>query len=100
MHLELPRWRKEAGIEPPETSLAIPPLYLLRTATHCPECREATHVYTLGCAGFHEAESFEPINAFFFLRQICSVPSSVLRAFKRECSGYYLDRARTASRPT
>ena len=37
-------------------SLAIPPLYVLRTAARCPECGKAKHVYTLGCAAFHDAE--------------------------------------------
>ena len=32
------------------------------------------HVYTLGCAAFHDAENSRPIDVFHFLRVIESVP--------------------------
>ena len=41
-------------------SLAIPPLYLLLAAARCPECGQAMHVSTLGCAAFHDAEELRP----------------------------------------
>ena len=38
------------------SSMAHPPLYMLRTATYCPQCRTPMFVYMLGCAAFHDAE--------------------------------------------
>src|ERR1700733_2696287 len=83
------------------SSLAMPPLYVLRTVDYCPECRQAMHVYTLGCVAYQDASfgSEEPIYDFHFLRQIESVPQSVLRVLKRKCPGYYLDRTEPEETP-
>ena len=70
----------------------LPPLYVLRTAEHCPECGEAMHVYTLGCAAFHDAEDSRPVDVFHFLRRIESVPEEVTALLKAKCPGYTLDR--------
>jgi hypothetical protein len=73
-------------------SLAIPPLYVLRVADSCSECRTAMHVYTLGCVAFHDAEDSRPVDVFHFLRLIRSVPQEVLDLLKQKCPGYFLDR--------
>ena len=72
-------------------SLAMPPLYVLRTVARCPECGQAQHVYTLGCVAFHDAEDLRPIEVFHFLRVIHNVPEPVLNLLKDRCPGYYLD---------
>lgn len=72
--------------------LAIPPLYLLRTAERCPECGTAMHVYTLGCDGFRHADDGRPVEAFHFLRAIRGLPGDVLALLKSRCPGYFLDR--------
>ena len=73
-------------------SLAFPPLYVLRTAARCPECGQAQHVYTLGCAAFHDADDSQPVEAFHFLALIRRLPDAVLNILKDRCPGYYLDR--------
>jgi hypothetical protein len=73
-------------------SLAIPPLYLLRTADRCPECGRAMHVYTLGCTAFHDREDSRPVEEFHFLRMIESVPDNLLALLRTKCVGYYPDR--------
>jgi hypothetical protein len=87
--------------EPLGPSMAHPPIYVLRTVTHCPECRRAMHVYTLGCVAYQDAyfRSDEPIYDFHFLCQISSVPPSVLRLLKRKCPGYFLDREADGNLP-
>ena len=72
-------------------SLAMPPLYVLRTVARCPECSQAQHVYTLGCAAFHDAEDLRPVEQFHFLRRIGSVPAQVLALLKAKIPSYYLD---------
>jgi hypothetical protein len=72
-------------------SLAMPPLYVLRTAERCPECGRAMHVYTLGCAAFHDAEDSRPLEVFHFLSRIRSVPEAVLKLLKARCPGYDFD---------
>jgi hypothetical protein len=79
-------------------SLAIPPLYVLRTVAYCPKCRTAMHVHTLGCAAYHDAEDSRPLEDFHFLRQIESVPETVLTLLKAKCPGYYLDSERRGGR--
>jgi hypothetical protein len=73
-------------------SLALPPLYVLRVVDHCPECRKAQHVYTLGSAAFRDAQEGYQIDDFHFLRLIRSVPENVLKLIKAKCPGYFLDR--------
>ena len=73
-------------------SLALPPLYVLRAAVYCPECGQARHVYTLGCAAFHEAEDCRPVDDFHFLRRIESIPRPILALLKAKLPGYYPDR--------
>ena|SRR5271157_945789 len=80
-------------------SLAMPPLYMLRTAARCPECGRAQHVYTLGCAAFHDAGDLRPVEDFHFLRLIHSVPEPVLSLLKDRCPGYYLDRTEPDETP-
>jgi hypothetical protein len=82
-------------------SMAIPPIYVLRTATYCPECGQALHVYTLGCVAYQDGHfgSEEPIYDFHFLRQITSVPPSVLDLLKRKCPSYYLDHPEEGEAP-
>jgi hypothetical protein len=80
-------------------SSAIPPLYVLRTAAYCPECRRAMHVYSLGCAAFHDAEEREPIDRFHFLQQISRLPKTVLGMVKRQCPGFSLDREADGQTP-
>ena len=80
-------------------SRAFPPFYVLRTATYCPECGEAMHVYTLGCAAFHDAEDSRPVEEFHFLRRTESVPGQVLALLTAKCPGYYLDQEEGEERP-
>jgi hypothetical protein len=72
-------------------SLAIPPLYLLRAASHCPGCGKVIPVYTLGCAAFQDAQEGGPADIFHFLRLIRSVPEPVLDLLKAKCPSFYLD---------
>jgi hypothetical protein len=80
-------------------SLAMPPLYVLRTAARCPECGQLQHVYTLGCAAFHDADELRPIEQFHFLRLIRSVPRTVINLLKDRCPGYYLDQEEPGATP-
>jgi hypothetical protein len=80
-------------------SLAMPPFYVLRTATYCPECGEALHVYTLGCTAYHDALDRRPVEEFHFLRRTESVPGQVLALLKAKCPGYYLDQEEGPERP-
>jgi hypothetical protein len=80
-------------------SLAIPPLYVLRTADDCPECGKAMHVYTLGCSAFCDADGNEEVEDFFFLRVIRSVPEDVLKLLKPRCPNYFLDHTEERERP-
>ncbi len=80
-------------------SLAMPPLYMLRTVARCPECGRAQHVYMLGCVAFHDAEDLRPIEDFHFLRLIHSVPEPVLSLLKDRCPGYYFDHTEEAEPP-
>jgi hypothetical protein len=80
-------------------SLAMPPLYVLRTADRCPDCGQAQHVYTLGCAAFHDAEDSRPVKDFHFLRSIRSVPEQVLTLLKDRCPNYYLDHTEEGEPP-
>jgi hypothetical protein len=80
-------------------SLAFPPLYVVRTAERCPECGTAMHVYTLGCAAFHDAEDSRPVDVFHFLRLIRSVPENVLHLLKDRCPDYFLDREIGSDQP-
>lgn len=73
-------------------TLAIPPLYVLRTAESCPECGRAMHVYMLGCAAFRHADDSRPVDVFHFLRCIQSVPDRLMTRLKARCPGFYLDR--------
>jgi hypothetical protein len=85
--------------EEPGPSLAIPPLYVLRTATYCPQCRQATFVYMLGCAAFHDAEDSRPVDDFHFLRRVESVPRAVQRVLKTKCPGFTLDHTEPEGTP-
>jgi hypothetical protein len=80
-------------------SLAMPPLYVLRTPYYCPECNESLHVYTLGCAAYHDREDSRPLEDFHFLRMIQSLPDSVLALLKPKCPGYFYDRDATYPHP-
>lgn len=82
-------------------SLAMPPLYVLRTVARCPECGQAQHVYTLGCPAFQDANfhGAEPIEDFHFLRRIESVPTTVIALLKARCPGYYLDQTKPDETP-
>jgi hypothetical protein len=80
-------------------SLAMPPLYVLRTTDCCPECGKAQHVYTLGCAAFHDAQDRHPIEEFHFLHTIRSVPEPVLDLLKAKSPGYYLDHTEERETP-
>jgi hypothetical protein len=73
-------------------SLALPPLYVLRTAAYCPECYQAQHVYMLGCVAFHDAEDRHQVDEFHFLRRIESLPQPILALLKTKLTSYYLDR--------
>jgi hypothetical protein len=73
-------------------SHALPPLYVLRTAAYCPECDQPQHVYTLGCAAFHDAEDRHQVDDFHFLRRIESLPQPILALLKTKLPSYYLDR--------
>jgi hypothetical protein len=80
-------------------TLAISPLYVLRTAVRCPQCRKAMHVYTLGCAGFRHADDSRPVGEFHFLRMISSVPEDVLTLLRARCPSYFLDREEESGEP-
>ena len=73
-------------------SLALPPLYVLSSAVYCPECGQAQHVYTLGCAAFHDAEESRPVDQFHFLNRIESIPQPILALLKAKVPSYYPDR--------
>ncbi len=59
-------------------SMALPPVYVLRTVACCFECARAQHVYTLGSAASHDARDSIPIEAFHFLRRFSSLPAQVI----------------------
>jgi hypothetical protein len=80
-------------------SLAYPPLYVLRTADHCPACGKAQHVYALGCAAFQDAEERYLIKQFHFLRLIRSVPEELTALLKQKCPSFFLDRAEDGEPP-
>lgn len=80
-------------------SLAIPPLYLLRAAERCPKCRQALHVFALGCTAFVDAEEREPIEAFHILTFVRRVPERALRLFATKCIGYYFDHSESDETP-
>jgi hypothetical protein len=79
-------------------SLAVPPLYVLRTGCRCPECGKANYVYTLGCTAFHDAEEGSMVEAFHFLRLIRSVPEAVTELLKEKCPHYFLDQEHRSER--
>jgi hypothetical protein len=80
-------------------TLALPPIYLLRTAEGCPECGRAMYVHTLGCHAFRPDDDPRPIEVFHFLHQIESVPEEVMDLLKAKCPGYTLDTTREGERP-
>jgi hypothetical protein len=80
-------------------SQALPPLYVLRTAAYCPECDQAQHVYTLGCAAFHDAENSRPVDDFHFLNRIESIPQPLMSLLKTKLPGYYPDRTEPGELP-
>ena len=73
-------------------SIAFPPLYVLRAAARCPECREALYVYSLGCAAFRDADEGHTLEQFHFLRLVSSVPEQVTALLKKKCPSYFLDK--------
>ena len=80
-------------------SQAIPPLYVLRAPTRCPECGKAQHVYGLGCAAFCDAYEGETLDAFHFLRQVRGVPEELVELLNRKCPSFSLEEdARTGER--
>lgn len=89
----------EEDDEPSGPSLAMPPLYVLRSVDHCPECGQPVFVYMLGCAAFHDAEDRRPLKVFHFLRRVRSVPPDVLRMLKSKCPSFYLDREEPEETP-
>ena len=74
-----------------DASLAIPPVYVLRTVERCPECAQPLHVYALGCAAFHDAEELSPTEVFHFLHHIRMLPDHVIAVLKAKCRGYRFD---------
>lgn len=80
-------------------SLALPPLYVLRAVACCPECGQAQHVYTLGCAAFHDAEDRRPVDDFHILRRIESLPQPILSQLKTRLPSYHPDRIEKRQRP-
>jgi hypothetical protein len=81
--------------ERPSHSLAYPPIYVLRCAWSCPECRRAMYFYSLGCDAYSDRDfgsDEEPIVDFHFLRQVESVPDKLLKLLKKKCPSFYLDR--------
>jgi len=81
------------------TWFAVPPIYVLRTAEYCPECRNPMQVYTLGCAGYEETRDPTPTDLFHFLRSIESLPEPVLKRLKAKCPRYFLDREEGSGEP-
>ena len=82
-----------------ETSLAMPPLYLLRTAVRCWRCREAEFVYSLGCAAYHAGEFRSPVREFHFLHAVRSVPDALLALLKPKCPLYFFDQEEETDPP-
>lgn len=80
-------------------SLAMPPLYVVRSACYCPECGQATFVFMLGCAAYHDAEDLRPVEDFHFLRRVASVPRTVRRVLKGKCPSFTLDKTRPGETP-
>jgi hypothetical protein len=87
--------------EEPEiySTLALPPIYVLRTAERCPDCGRAMHVYTLGCHAFRHDDDPYPVNVFHFLRRIERVPEKLTAMLKAKCTGYTLDTTREGETP-
>jgi hypothetical protein len=75
----------------PGLSLAMPPLYVLRTVERCPECGRPLQVYALGCAAFQNAEDDTPLEEFHFLHHVRGLPARVLAILSAQCRGYRLD---------
>lgn len=73
-------------------SLAVPPLYVLRTAIGCPQCRKAVPVYALGSTAFQDAEERHLIEEFHFLNFVRSVPAELTALLNVKCPSYFLDR--------
>ena len=81
----------DGGDEHLGLSLAVPPLYVLRTAVRCPDCGKALHVFALGCAAFHDAEEGYLIKEFHFLNFVRSVPEELTALLKAKCPSYFVD---------
>jgi hypothetical protein len=69
-------------------SLAVPPLYVVRTVERCPECGEPMHVFALGCELFIEAGESTPSEEFYFLHHIRSLPDLLVAMLASRCRGY------------
>jgi hypothetical protein len=82
-----------------ESSLAVPPLYVLRAAERCPKCRQALHVFALGCDAFVDAEEHEAIEAFHLLTFVRHLPDRLLRILATKCTGYYFDHSDSQEAP-
>jgi hypothetical protein len=80
-------------------AMAFPPIYVLRTTARCPECGQALHVYTLGCAAYRDADDHRPTEVFHFLRLIESLPENVLALLAARCPGYEFDHDNNHHRP-
>ena len=80
-------------------SRALPPLYMLRSAEHCPGCGKGIHVYALGCAAFTDAGENGAIEQFHFLHNIEWLEEGVLALIRRRCPGLRYDAAAPGERP-
>jgi hypothetical protein len=81
------------------STLAVPPLYVLRTIERCPRCGMAQNVYAFGGNGFYEAEDGFPTPVFRILCFVRSVPDQVLDLLKAHCPSLYLDHAEDREPP-
>jgi hypothetical protein len=81
-------------------ALAYPPLYVLRTATYCPECGQTQHVYALGCVAYRDAEDDgEPVDDFHFLSRVESVPPPLFALLKAKLPSFYPDHTEEGEKP-
>lgn len=85
--------------EPLGPSLAIPPLYVVRSACYCPECDQAQHVYMLGCVAFQDAEDLHPVEEFHFLRRVERIRPKLLALLEAKLPRFYPDRTEEDETP-
>ena len=70
-------------------SLAMPPLYVLRTAERCPECGMANTSIPSAAPPSMRRRTPTRSKQFHFLRLIRSVPEVITAVLKKKCPSYF-----------